>query len=130
MLIYRTSLKQYPSLKISANEGFIGNTQEEYLKLILKRQYGDSYTDGNSVFMLEYKLCQHKKKEIEYKLKETKTYRTIIKTLNFVDGITPRHISGRIYKVKDGDGCGMFCLWFIVIDAIIVFLWHIISGGI
>ena len=98
------AFKQYPSLKISANEGFIGNTQEEYLKLILKRQYGDSNTDGNSVFMLEYKLCQHKKKEIEYKLKETKTYRTIIKTLNFVDGITPRHISGRIYKVKDGDG--------------------------
>ena len=120
---------QNPSLKISANGGFTGNAQEEYLKLILQRQYGDFNTNGDSILMLEYKLCQHKKKELEYKLKETKTDRNIIKTLDFIDGITPRHVSGRVYEVKDGDGCGMFCLWFIVIDAIIIFLWYIISGG-
>ena len=43
--------------------------------------------------------------------------------------IIPQHVSGRVYKVENGDGCGMFCLWFIVIDVIIVFLWYIISGG-
>ena len=27
---------------------------------------------------------------------------------------------GRVYKVENGDGCGMFCLWFMIIDAIII----------
>lgn len=119
---------QNPSLRISSNGGFYGNTQEEYLKLILQKHYGDFNTSGDSVYMLEYKLCKHKKKELEYKLKESKTDRNIIKTLDFIDGITPRHVSGRVYEVKDGDGCGTFCLWFLVVDAIIVFLYYIISG--
>lgn len=79
--------------------------------------------------MLEYKLCKYRKKELEYKLKESKTDRNVLKTLDFIDSITPRHVSGRVYEVKNGDGCGTFCLWFLVIDAIIVFLYYIISGG-
>ena len=42
------------------------------------------------------------------------------KTAEYLASITPQHVSGRVYKVENGDGCGMFCLWFMIIDAIIV----------
>lgn len=117
---------KYPKLKFSPNGG-IGNVQEEYLKMILQQKYGDFSTSGDSVFMLEYKLCIHRQRDLEIKLKESKTDRNILKTLNYIDGIIPEHVSGRVYKV--GDGCGTFCLWFIIIDAIGLFLWYLISGG-
>ena len=34
-----------------------------------------------------------------------------------------------VYKVENGDGCGMFCIWFLIIDAFIILLYWIISGG-
>ena len=42
------------------------------------------------------------------------------KTAEYLASITPQHVSGKVYKVENGDGCGMFCLWFMIIDAIIV----------
>lgn len=43
---------QNPRLRFSSNGGFIGNTQEEYLKLILRDRYGDYNTSGDSVYLL------------------------------------------------------------------------------
>ena len=105
------------------------NSQEEYLKIILQSNYGDYNTYNDSVYMLEYRLCQHKKSDLEMKLNESKSDRNISKALDYIDGITPKHVSGRVYEVKDGDGCATFCLWFIIIDAIVVFLYYLISGG-
>lgn len=77
-----------------------------------------------------------RKKELERLLSQTPSERTkdnlydnMGKAAEYMVSITPQHVSGRVYKVENGDGCGLFCLWFIVIDAIIVFLWYIISGG-
>lgn len=77
-----------------------------------------------------------RKKELERLLSQTPSERTkdnlydnMEKAAEYMASITPQHVSGRVYKVENGDGCGLFCLWFIVIDAIIVFLWYIISGG-
>ena len=120
---------KHPDLKYSSNRGFRGNLQEEYLKMILQQNYGDYNTHNDSVYMLEYKLCQYEKSNLVIKLNESKTDRNISKTLDFIDGIIPRHVSGRVYEVKDGDGCATFCLWFFIIDAIIVFLYFLISGG-
>ena len=78
---------------------------------------------------MEYKLCAHRKAELEGKLEQSKFERGATKTLDYIAGITPQHVSGRMYKVEDGDGCGKFCLWFIIIDALIVFIWFLISGG-
>lgn len=83
-----------------------------------------------------YRKKVARKKELERLLPQTPSERTkdnlydnIGKAAEYMASITPQHVSGRVYKVENGDGCGMFCLWFIVIDAIIVFLWYIISGG-
>lgn len=84
----------------------------------------------------DYRKKVARKKELERLLSQTPSERTkenlyvnIGKVVEFMASITPQHVSGRVYKVENGDGCGMFCLWFIVIDVIIVFLWYIISGG-
>ena len=50
------------------------------------------------------------------------------KTAEYIASITPQHVSGRVYKVENGDGCGMFCLWFIIINAIIVLIIYLTSG--
>ncbi|EKX91111.1 hypothetical protein [Alloprevotella sp. oral taxon 473] len=84
----------------------------------------------------DYRKKVARKKELERLLSQTPSERTkenlyvnIGKAVKYMASITPQHVSGRVYKVENGDGCGMFCLWFIVIDVIIGFLWYIISGG-
>lgn len=111
-----------PSLKKSAHNIFDISPEEEYYKIILRDKFYDTDTNGDSSLMLEYKLCKHMKDELEFKLSETKASRNVLKALNFIEGITPQHVSGRIYEVKDGDGCGTFCLWFMLVDVIIVLL--------
>lgn len=126
--------REYPNLKFSDRKFggreynvFDLNLNEEYLRSILRDNYGDVSTWDDSVLMLEYKLCKHKKRELEFKLKESKTDRRVYKTLDFIDGIIPRHVSGGKYYVKDGDGCAIFYLWLLVVGAIILFIWYIIS---
>ena len=75
----------------------------------------------------DYKRKIARKKELERLLSQTPAERTkdniknnIGKTAEYLASITPPHVSGRVYKVENGDGCGMFCLWFMIIDAIIV----------
>ena len=75
----------------------------------------------------DYKRKIARRKELERLLSQTPAERTkdniknnIGKTAEYLASITPQHVSGRVYKVENGDGCGMFCLWFMIIDAIIV----------
>lgn len=75
----------------------------------------------------DYKRKIARKKELERLLSQTPAERTkdniknnIGKTAEYLASITPQYVSGKVYKVENGDGCGMFCLWFMIIDAIIV----------
>ena len=75
----------------------------------------------------DYRRKTARKKELERLLSQTSAERTkdniknnIGKTAEYLASITPQHVSGRVYKVENGDGCGMFCLWFMIIDAIII----------
>lgn len=75
----------------------------------------------------DYRRKIARKKELERLLSQTSAERTkdniknnIGKTAEYLASITPQHVSGRVYKVENGDGCGMFCLWFMIIDAIII----------
>lgn len=98
-------------------------------KQILENKY--SYYDHYkySTVYLEFLILSFRKSELESKLDQSKVGRSVEKTLDFIGGITPQHVSGRIYKVEDGDGCAKFCLWFVIIDAAIIFLYWLISGG-
>ena len=114
-------------------KGWGANSFGDYTRMqyeqILQRKYNDYDIYGWSTLYLEYKVCKYRKNELEYNLKESKTHRKISKTVDYIGSITPQHVSGRIYKVENGDGCGKFCLWFLIIDAFIIFLYWIISGG-
>lgn len=77
----------------------------------------------------EYKNKKYRKRELERLLAQTPAERTkenvrdnIGKAVGYMASITPQHVGGRVYKVENGDGCGTFCLWFCIIDAIIVFI--------
>ena len=77
-----------------------------------------------------------RKKELERLLSQTPAERTIEnaksnieKAAGYMASITPQHVSGRMYKVENGDGCGKFCLWFVIIDALIIFIYYLISEG-
>lgn len=70
-----------------------------------------------------------RKSQLERLLSQTPSDRTkdklkinICKTAGYVSSITPQHVSGKVYKVENGNGCGTFCLWFLIIDAIILFI--------
>lgn len=124
-LRFRSSLY---SSKIYRVDDRYENARRDVLEAILRNQYGDfSSSFGDSELMLEYKLCIHRKKFLELKIKESKADRKVQKTFDYIDGIIPEHVSGRVYKVKDGDGCAKFCLWFMIIDAIIIFLWWLVT---
>lgn len=84
----------------------------------------------------DYRNKKYRKKELERLLSQTPAERTkenirtnVGKTAGFMASITPQHVSGRVYRVENGNGCGTFCLWFCIIDAIIVFIYWLISEG-
>ena len=110
-----------------------GQRLDEYKRIqyerILQYKYNDYDTSNWSTLYLEYKIFKNKKDELMYKLTESKTQRNISKTVNYIGSITPQHVSGRVYKVENGDGCATFCIWFLIIDALLIFLYYIISGG-
>lgn len=83
----------------------------------------------------EYRNYKSRKEELIRLLSQSPSERTgynikknIAKSAGFMASITPQHVSGRVYKVENGDGCGMFCLWFMIIDAIIIFIVWLIVG--
>lgn len=80
----------------------------------------------------DYRKKRSRKKELERLLSQTPAERTkenvknnIGKTADYIASITPQHVSGRVYRVENGDGCGKFCLWFMIIDALIVLIFYI-----
>lgn len=86
---------------------------------ILRERYNDGQAGNYSLEYLKFKILCHRKNELEFKISQTKGERRVSKVLNYIDGITPQPVGGRVYQVKDGDGCGTFCLWFMVIDALL-----------
>lgn len=106
-----------------------------------KRQFSSNFEIQQQISIIrnfleeDYRRKTARKKELERLLSQTPAERTkdniknnIGKTAEYIASITPQHVSGRIYKVENGDGCGTFCLWFIIIDAIIVLIIYLISG--
>ena len=83
----------------------------------------------------EYQKKKTRKKALERLLAQTPAERkkenitdNILEAAEFLTSIAPQHVSGRIYKVENGNGCGIFCLWFIIIDAIIVLLFFLFNN--
>ena len=106
-----------------------------------KRQFSSNFEIQQQISIIrnfleeDYRRKTARKKELERLLSQTPAARTkdniknnIGKTAEFIASITPQHVAGRVYKVENGDGCGTFCLWFIIIDAIIVLIIYLISG--
>ena len=106
-----------------------------------KRQFSSNFEIQQQISIIrnfleeDYRRKTARKKELERLLSQTPAERTkdniknnIGKTTEYIASITPQHVSGRVYKVENGDGCGTFCLWFIIIDAIIVLIIYLISG--
>ena len=106
-----------------------------------KRQFSSNFEIQQQISIIrnfleeDYRRKTARKKELERLLSQTPAERTkdniknnIGKTAEYIASITPQHVSGRVYKVENGDGCGMFCLWFIIIDAIIVLIIYLIHG--
>ena len=106
-----------------------------------KRQFSSNFEIQQQISIIrnfleeDYRRKTARKKELERLLSQTPAERTkdniknnIGKTAEYIASITPQHVSGRVYKVENGDGCGMFCLWFIIINAIIVLIIYLISG--
>jgi len=106
-----------------------------------KRQFSSNFEIQQQISIIrnfleeDYRRKTARKKELERLLSQTPAERTkdniknnIGKTAEYIASITPQHVSGRVYKVENGDGCGMFCLWFIIIDAIIVLIIYLIYG--
>ncbi len=111
--------KVYPGAKTSRNEGYFERLKYEQ---ILQKEYNDWNTLNDSILYMQFKIIKYRINHLEYTLKQSKTQRTLSKSADFMASITPQHVSGNVYKVENGDGCGTFCIWFIIIDAIIVLI--------
>ena len=118
--------KNNPQKKInSVSDGF--NFQRDRLEQVaLNKGLSNYFRDSNEY--LSYRLMTIRLAEIEHRLNQSRTQRAVTDGIKFMGSITPQHVSGRLYKVENGNGCGMFCLWFIVIDAIICLLIFLIHG--
>ena len=82
----------------------------------------------------DYHKKRSRKQELERLLSQSPSERTkenvkdsIGKSVEFIASITPQHVSGRIYRVENGAGCGTFCLWFLIIDAVILFIVYLFT---
>lgn len=76
-----------------------------------------------------FRIIETRLIQLSIRLKQSKTGRVFDDTMSFIASITPQHVRGRIYKVENGEGCGLFCFWFLIIDALLVFGYYLISGG-
>ncbi len=114
---------------IGDSESFVECYKRQQYEQTLNKKYLDFDNYNCSTLFLEYKICKYRMAELQSKLKESKTTRNIIKTVDYIGSITPQHVSGRIYKIENGEGCGTFCLLFMIIDGAILLLYWLISGG-
>jgi len=114
--------KVNPGAKTSRNEGYFERLKYEE---ILRKEYNEYNTLNDSILYMQFKIIKYRINHLKYSLNQSKTQRAISKSADFMGSITPQHVSGRVYKVENGDGCGTFCIWFIIIDAIIVFILYL-----
>ena len=115
--------KDYPNDKFKSNDEDV--KKRNAYKQILKSQFGDTDTNLHmySIKYLEYKIFKYILAQKEYEQSQTK----VDKALNYIGSITPQHVSGRIYRVENGDGCAKFCFWFMVIDGLILLLLYLMG---
>lgn len=103
-----------------------------YQTEILRKQaekYGIFDTYYNSDEYLYYRIIAARLGICKYRLRQSKASRAFEDTIKFIGSIMPQHVSGRIYKVENGNGCGMFCFWFCIIDAIICLIYFLVFYG-
>ena len=101
--------------------------EKECLYMLHRQNCDNLYIYDGTLYVVEYKLCKLKIRELEAKLGESKTDRNILKSVRFVGGIIPRHVSGRVYEVKDGDGCAMVCLCFSLFSGLALFIYYLVT---
>lgn len=84
------------------------------------------------LFERDYRNKMSRKKELERLLSQSPSERKtenvkrkIGEGAEFIASITPQHVTGRVYRVENGDGCAKFCIWFMIIDALILFIYYL-----
>ena len=87
----------------------------------------DTYNDSDEY--LHFRIIADRLGRCKYRLKQSKASKAFEDGVKFIGSITPQHVSGKVYKVENGDGCGMFCLWFVIIDVVICLIFFLVSGG-
>lgn len=86
----------------------------------------DSSQDSDSY--LQYRILWAKHTSLSARLDQSKIGRAANDGLDFLASITSQHVSGKIYKVENNDGCSKFCLWFVIIDVLICHIIYMING--
>jgi len=118
--------KQNPLAK--HNNSMLGYSANRYMLEKQAEHYDIFPSSGDSDDYIAFQIIAVRLARAKYRLNQSKAGRAISDGIEFMGSITPQHVSGRLYKVENGDGCGMFCLWFIIIDAIIIFIFYLIHG--
>ena len=123
--IYKEFFDKNPSAKKGGDD--LWSTQR-YLLTKTAESYGiyDSSQDSDSY--LQYRILCAKHTSLSARLDQSKIGRAAYDGLDFLASITPQHVSGKIYKVENNDGCSKFCLWFVIIDVLICHIIYMING--
>lgn len=117
--------ENHPDRKNDSSSYFHKSPQRYLMEEIAKSKYYIYNYDNYSDEYLQYLILEAEISEIKHRLSKSSASRALYDGVEFMGSIAPQHVSGRVYKVENGDGCGTFCLWFCIIDAIIVFVWYL-----
>ena len=117
----------YPKAKYRSTDYFsmYSNSIERTALEFSANKEGIPFKDEDSDLYIKYRILLAKKNILEYRLSKSPMRRNVEDGIKFMASITPQHVSGRIYKIENGDGCGKFCLWFMIIDAIVIFIFYL-----
>lgn len=116
---YKAYFESHPNAKTDYNQ--ITSTDRVMLEMTAQKM-GIYSSMSDSDEYLVYKILCAKYEKIKYRLSQGKAKRALVDGVTFVDSITPQHVSGKVYKVENSDGCGMFILWFLIIDFFILLI--------
>lgn len=119
--------ENHPNKKNGSSSLFYKSPQRYLMEEVAQSKYYIYDYDNFSDEYLQYRILDAEVSSIKHRLSESGVSRALDDGITFLGSITPQHVSGRIYRVENGDGCGTFCLWFIIIDAIIIFIWYLAS---
>ena len=79
-------------------------------------------SSNDSDLYLTYRILVSLRSRYMCRLKESKTERNIGKAIDFVDSITPKQVSGRLYRVENMDGCLLTWLVFAIFGLIFLMM--------